>query len=339
MARRTKKSGLLGRSLKKHAKDETTYGPDYSNLPGGITGGIAKLVEAKIGIYQKGANKGKQFIFLSGTVVEPKKAMNEVKAWKDDRVVTVSNTEMVVEGLFTNQTLPLCEVTRISDGVVVELDDNVESALNEVRKIGGEDCTEGIDTEEDLIEVLKSLKEEEIYFKFSTSASEPSAKYPDNPRVWENWRGSTDYVEDEDDDSIVDDTEDDDAETTEDDSDDSELSLTELGVKADAEDESSQLKLDELATEAGIDSNRYAKWSEVAEALESDDDDSEDDDAEDDDGMAAPKKGQVFKYKPPRARKAVDCEVMAVFSGKETCNLKNLDTGKTYKSVAWGDLT
>ena len=333
MAGRTKKSGLLGSSLKKHANDETTYGLDFSNLPGGITGGVAKLVEAKIGVFKTGDNKGEKHVFLSGTVVEPKKAMNEVKAWKDDRVVTVSNTEMEVEGLFTKQTLPLCEVTR-KNGDVVELDDNVESALNEVRKLGGEDCTEGIESPEDLIEVLNSLKGEDIYFKFSTTASDPSAEYPDKPRIWHNWRGSTDYVED-DDDSTVDDTEDDD---DDDDDDSEEFSLLELGKRADDEDESCQLKLQELAEKAGIDADDYPKWSEVAEALESDDDD-EEDDPEDDDEPVTPKKGEVFKYKPPRARKATDSEVMAVFSGKETCNLKNLDTGKTYKGVAWGELT
>ncbi len=326
MAKQTKQSGLLGKALKSHASDKTTYGPDYSDLPGGITGGVAKLVEAKIGVYQKGDDKGKKFVFLQGTVKKPKSAVNVVKIWEDGKVVTVSSEEMDVEGLFTNQTLPLCSVTRKS-GKVIDLDENVETALNEVRKVGGEECTEGIGSDEELAELLKSMKEEEIYFKFSTQASDPSAKYPKNPRVWENWRGPCEFDEEDEDDDVVE--EDDTDVSSEPKEQEDVLDLSALGANADRGDESCQLKLEKLAKEAGLgDTNDYPTWEDVAIALNESDDDTEE----------SPEKGEVFKYKPPHTRKAVDCEITAVFEKKQTCNLKNLETSKSYKSVSWDDL-
>ena len=330
MVRMKKSSGLLGKSLKKHAGDETSYEPDYSKLPGDITGGIAKLVEAKIGIYQKGDNKGEKFVFLSGTVVEPKTAVNTVLLWKNGEVVTVSNDEISIRGLFTSQTLPLCDVTR-KDGDVVSLDENVDRALNELRKLGGEESTSDIGSEEDLQDILQSLKEAGIFFRFNTSLSAPTAQYP-NARVWENWRGACEYVESEEDDSVDDNTVDEPEEEESKEEDASKLDLSALASNADAGDESCQLKLDELATAAGIDSDSYDDWQGVAAALSEE----AEDDAEVD--FSPPKKGEVLSYKPPRARKLVECEVTAVFPGKGTCNLKSLDEGKSFKGISWDSL-
>ncbi len=61
MAKRTKKSGLSVKSFKDHARDETEYGMEFIDLPGGITGGIARLVDAKLGVYAKGNNAGENF--------------------------------------------------------------------------------------------------------------------------------------------------------------------------------------------------------------------------------------------------------------------------------------
>ena len=73
--RRKTSGGLLSESLKAHANDETSYGTEYIDLPGGITGGIAKLVDAKLGEFKKGPNQGKQFLYLGGLVVEPETAI------------------------------------------------------------------------------------------------------------------------------------------------------------------------------------------------------------------------------------------------------------------------
>ena len=51
-----------------------------------------------------------------------------------------------------------------------------------------------------------------------------------------------------------------------------------------------------------------------------------------------PVKGQVYPYKAPKAQKALDCEVTAVFEGKQTVNLTELGSKKLYKSVPWSAL-
>src|SRR5262245_7350294 len=69
----TKGSGKLnlGAMIQAHAQDQTDYGQDFSALPPGISGGVAKFVEGKIGTYKTGDNQGEKFVYLAGVVVEP----------------------------------------------------------------------------------------------------------------------------------------------------------------------------------------------------------------------------------------------------------------------------
>lgn len=337
MAKRTKRSGLLGQSLKNHAKDETTYGMDFVDLPGGIRGGIAKLSDAKIGIYQKGDNKGEQFVYLGGVVVQPKTAVNTVKIWKDGGVVILSSEEIEIEGQRTSLMLPLCDTTKV-DGTVIESDEHIKDALNELRKLGGEECTEGLDTEEGLADLLKVLVASGIHFKFGTSSSAPTPTYPE-PRVWENWHGATDY-EPEEDDGMSDATGSDEPEPKNNDAGDDipfEDEANEvLADKADGGDEEAAEVLAARARDAGIDPDEPANWAKVAEAIAEAAE--EKPEPEDDPGNFEPVKGETYLYKPPRKRNPVKCEVTAVFAKKETCNLRNLDTKQSYKSVSWDNL-
>lgn len=229
MAKR-KKSSLLGKHLKAHNKDETNYGMEFIDLPAGITGGIAKLVDAKVGVYKTGDNEGEQFLYLGGVVVEPKVVTATEKVFQDGKVVVLSVREVDIAGQRTSKMVPLCETSK-QDGTVVTQDENVSTALNELRKLGGEGCTENVNTDEQLLEFLEDLKGQGVYFKFSTSARDPSAAYP-TQRVWENWLGAKDLedYEPEEDEDIDDDTEDpdddkpeeDDPEPDDDDEDDEE---------------------------------------------------------------------------------------------------------------------
>ena len=51
-----------------------------------------------------------------------------------------------------------------------------------------------------------------------------------------------------------------------------------------------------------------------------------------------PEVEEIYLFKPPGKKKAVECEVTAVFEGKRTCVLKNLDDNKSYKGVSWDSL-
>lgn len=90
----------FNKALRDHAKDETTYQMDFTDLPGDITGGVAKLVEAKLGEYKSGPNQGQKFLYLAGTVVQPKQAAKITKVWDADKkaVKVVDASTVIIEG-------------------------------------------------------------------------------------------------------------------------------------------------------------------------------------------------------------------------------------------------
>jgi len=295
MARKVK-SPLAGlsKAIQKHATDDTTYGQSMIDLPGGINNGIAKIVEAKVGTYSKGANEGQSFVYLAGTIVEPASVTAVRQIWRDGKIEALEPEVVDVEGQRTSILLPLCSTTNQA-GKTTSVDEHVERMLNELRKLGV-DTSEMVDMD-DLTAMLEGVKEAQPFFKFSTSAGKPSAQYP-TERIWENWygcKGLEDY-EPEESDAIEDDTEE----------------------EEEAEEED---------TEEG---------EEAMEKEEADDEPPPEKEEADDE--PPPEKEDVYLFKPPRARNAVECEVTAVFPGKETCNLKNLDDGKVYKAVPWGRL-
>jgi hypothetical protein len=135
--------------------------------------------------------------------------------------------------------------------------------------------------------------------------------------------------------------------------------LAELAAAADGGDTDAAERLFELATEAGIDEetiNSTEEWSAIVEMMQSSSDEEEDEEEEDaseeeeeeeeeeaeeeeaEEDEWKPEKGEVYAYKAPGMKKAIDCEVTAVFESKETVNLKNLNDNKVYKSVPWDKL-
>lgn len=105
--------------------------------------------------------------------------------------------------------------------------------------------------------------------------------------------------------------------------------LEALGSAADEGDQDAADRLSELSEAAGLDPNEYETWAALAEALGGSG-------ASEPSSEWTPEKGEVCYYKPPKAKKAIECEVTAVFESSRKMNLKNLDDGKSvYKSVSW----
>lgn len=344
MPKKTGKSSLSG-SLKKHSTDETRTRADFTNLPAGITDGVAVLTAATLGQYKEGtAMAGQPFIRLAGTVVEPKTHVATPKAFIDGKVQITDTKEMKVQGLQTSQMLPLCD-TKTRAGKVTSEDENVDRALNELRLLGV-DTTE-IEDEESLEAVLEALQGAGVHFKFKTSGSDPNANFPEE-RVWENWYGAIeDYESDDSGDDIEDDTEDeeesdnsDDAEEESEDESEEESSdsedLSSLAEAADEGDEEAAAKLEDLAKEAGISEEAIEgveSWADVVEMI----DNGGKSESESDDGWV-PEKGDIYDYKGKGKRTATPHEVTAVFEGKKTVNLKNSETGASVRGIAWDDL-
>jgi hypothetical protein len=340
----------LSTSLKSHAKDETEYGQDFTRLPGGIIGGVARLVEAKRGLYKTGKNQGEPVIQLRGVVVKPREALHTVRTFENGAIKTLGATMVKVEGLFTQLFLPLC-TTKNKRGEITEADDNVKDACNELRKLGGDECTSGLSSEEDLDALLATLKASGIYFRFSTSELDPTAEYP-NPMVFERWLG-TKGVED----FSVNGTPDgtgtapgvDDRTTgskaataagepaTED--------LAALAEQANS-DEDAGNRLTALAVEAGCDAEEVKSapnWKAVVEMIEK---------AQAEGGTSTepapdwePAAGEIYSFHPydPKTKKpsakAVEVEVTAIQKKNKTVELKNLGNPKiSYKNVKWDEL-
>lgn len=335
--------------------NETRMGGGTGNLPGGIKGGLAKLVKARFGEYKSGNNEGEVYLLLAGVVIQP-------KTFVDDQ-----GNEIITAGEYTQLVLPLC-ATEGSKPKTIE--ENTDRALNELRKLGLETADLDIDEWEDAVAALQASQ---VYFKFSTSQAEPTENFP-NPRVFENWGGAVDnldeYSETEDEVEEVEEptpkrskpkqedkpaapklakktvVEDEEEEEDQEDV----LALAKLADKK--SDEDAQTRLAEIAESLDIDVEELDSWADVAKAIldaqnPSDNDEEEDEDEgseedvndeDDDEEDITPEKEEVYYFKPPKSKSYIECEVTAVFEKKKTVNLKSIEDGTLYKGIAWDQL-
>ena len=225
----------------------------------------------------------------------------------------------------------------------------------------------GIDTEEidddDFEDTITAIPDEEdLYVRFRTWGREiTEGDRKGEWRVYTVIEGPADDYEPEEVDDMSDESDEDDAppakaskskskakakpkkaaKQEESDEDDS-VDPVALGAAAAEGDDEAEEALVALAEKFDIDHEAAETWealgAEVAAAMggDSDDGDDSDDDASDDE--EAPEEGDVVGYKPPRARKEYDCEVVSVNAKKQTATLKNLDNDKEYKNVSWDKL-
>lgn len=300
----------LSGSFNKHKADETKLGG--GNLPGGIRGGIAEFTGGKLDVYKSGTNKDKPYMSLVGVVKAP----------------------AAYAGMQTR-----CRVDLFAKGQGERAkteDEMVGIALNELRKLG-------IDTKalspEDWQDAMDSKAKEGVVFRFETVTAKKSTdpRFKDRePAVYENWNGAIEsYVESSEatEAAVVDETEhepdanQEEPDTTE----DGEVDWAAVGEAAEAGDDDAKTQITQAAIDQGIQEEVEGadNWIEAAALLGG--------------GVAepqaeqVPEKGETVKYKPPKARKAIECEVMAVFEGKKTVNLKD-EKGTSYKGIAWGEL-
>jgi hypothetical protein len=303
------------------------------DLPAGIEGGIAQLVECKFSQYEKGDNEGEYFFYAAGIVLEPQEVGN-----------------VRVAGLRTSIMEPMCDTPTRKRATVA---DHLEWVQNELKKLGI-DCNE-VDVD-DVEQVAQAVKKARPYFRFRTWKGSPQTTGPyagQEPRVQHEWRGVCDYDAASGEASGVDD------QTAEEPADEPELpkkeepkkpakttagpsqSLKALGQVADGGNESAQAKIADKAKDAGIDPEEFATWAEVVEAIEAKasepEETAEEEDAEGDDDWS-PEKGEVYLYKTKGAKKPAECEITQVFPGKRLVNVKMLDDDKALKAVPWDDL-
>lgn len=168
-----------------HANDETVYG--RIELPPGIEHGIAQITVCTIDQVQQGKeNAGKLYWRAEASVIEPE-------------YVDYNGQKIKCRYLFTSD-FQMLEDTKDRNGQVVERAANIKECMNKMRKIGGEDCTAGCTTVEDLADVCDAIQEAKPYIKFSTRLGKKTPAFP-NPKTFHSWigcQGLEDYTPPED---------------------------------------------------------------------------------------------------------------------------------------------
>jgi hypothetical protein len=340
MARRRKASGLNA-GIAASAGKPPVYHSSPGGLPPGIRNGIARLAEARLGVYASGPNEGEQYLYLAGIIESPEELVHAEKVFKEGKVETLKPRVRQVRGLITNQTLPLCEQTWPSGDVTTE-DVNIDTALNHIKIIVGADCLVDVKCVADLeafLEAIVAPDAEPFYFHFNTGAKTPTAERSvENVReYWNGSRGLEDY-EPEEAESMSDATggKQDEVPLEEGEEEEGEgekpIDYLALGRAADAGDEEAEETLMELAEAAGITKLSTfddMSWEEVGERLSSGDtSESEEESWE---------VGQVCKYKAPKKRVAT-FEILEIDEGNGTCTLQNFATEEVHEDVLIGNL-
>lgn len=176
---------VLDKAVQKHAGDSTRTG--FQEVPPGITNGVARLESVKFDKYKTGKNQGEYYFQARGTVIEP-------------LTITHNGALVKVQGLQTMIQQGLPAVRNDKGEVTATVESNVDTILNHMRLLGGDDFTRGA-TGRDLEKLAAILEKRKPYFRFSTSVR-PGRKVmvggkeerePDG--VWQNWHGGKDLLD------------------------------------------------------------------------------------------------------------------------------------------------
>ena len=124
-------------------------------------------------------------------------------------------------------------------------------------------------------------------------------------------------------------------EATEGDSEEGEEDLAALAEAASNGDQEAADRLGELAKAAGISDDEYNQmsWEDAVTAIQAAQGDTEEAEEE-----FTPAVTEIYKVVLEAGKPAVECEILAVFEEKRTVDLKNIDTGKSFKGISWDKL-
>jgi len=365
MAKKTTKSSFLERVAQAHEEhkgDETRVGSG-GDLPAGIEQGIARLVSAKIGVYQSGPNEGEPFFMAAGTVLDPETVTVVDPKTKKSRVIHIRGLRTTVGPE------PICD-TQTQAGKAISLADHWDRILNWLRLLGIDtkkvEPTDVITEESEGVfgtgPLLEALAEAGPTFRFRTWSGKPTEQYPD-PKVNHEWRGVCEWDGDATEGAVEDGTEEQpqwesdaaeekepeplpkkstkpEVEEDEEEAAEEEIDFAALGKLADAKKKGSQEATQALAGHAkllGIDHESFETWVEVAQAI-IDHEEPEEEEAEEEVEEEAeeeaeeewvPQEGEIVYYIPPGKKESISCEVVKVEDDK--ASIRRSDTKKLVK--------
>ena len=315
-----------------HRADETTYG--IINLPSGITGGVAQLVTARLDKYKPGTKwEGRPYVLLRGIAKTPPE-----------------HKGVPVEGQGVMITIPLCDTPERKNqaGGPKLFADNYAEFLNELRRLGAEPANMPYEAVEPTLQALEQTKP---HYRFSTRGWIPP-KTPQNPNPSEmvftqfdgicEWNGEASPGDAVQDSSVQVEEPAADVSSEEQSQEADEFGdLDSLAKAADSGDADAAQSLKDQAIGLGIseeDVDSADNWAAVVVMMNSQGGEPEKE--AEPEPPKEPKVKQVWFYKPPQMRKAVECEVTAVDKKSKTVNLLNLDNRKlSYKGIKWTDIS
>lgn len=367
----------LDDAMDSHGGDETNYGGLYGQLPGGIRRGIAQLSKCYFSQYEKGDNKDEYYFRAEGVVIEPNECDGQIvkglmtsimepvceTTKRNKEVVTIEDHMKTIlnemrklgvdtEGAGSEDLERLAEdlveaapyfffgtsqseatdqypnprvwenwngskgledyEPEIDDGVV---DKTTKETTAKVKEREDVPFGDELDTLAD--QATRGDKDSANELSEIASKAGLGESFVENAKSWEI---VTEAIRK--------------AQSNEKKDDESE-DLVAIGKLADKNDEEAQGKITQAGEKSGVEDD-YETWVGWVEAIliarhadvipleESE---------------YKPDKEDIVFYKPPRAKKSIECEVTAVFTKKKICNLKSNDDGKVYKAVPWDKIS
>lgn len=161
------------------AKGKEVQYDTNAGLPAGIEGGIAQLVDIKLGVYQKGEHKGEWYFMASAVCVQPVE-FNGV-------ICQGGRTQIGPEAL--------CNTPK-AQGKRKTLDDHMAFVVNEIGKLFDGKLPSNFSLQT-MPQYLEMLKKKKPYIKFRTWKGKPqkTGQYAgQEPRVQHVWNGTADYT-------------------------------------------------------------------------------------------------------------------------------------------------
>lgn len=317
----------LAKAVDAHKKDETNYG--NMELPEGIEGGVAQLVDCKFTQIKEGKQNAGEYMFYAAGVVK----------------APASHGGVPVQGLRTQISEPMFDTPKRSRETV---EAHTAWVMNEMAKLG---LSRDEMSAENLEAMAEALKEAAPHFRFRTWKGEATPQYP-TPRVNHQWGGACEYSENGEatappvSDATPDAEEEEGEGTTDADAaaaQDEDVDLDALVEAADRgkgkEASDAQAQLRKLALEAGVseeDVDEKAKtWDEVRDMLVAAKEAGGEAEEAEEEKEFVPVKGNVYMYRPidkatkKPAKKATELEILSVTTKSKTVTGKDLGKGQT----------
>lgn len=367
---------LKNENIREETRHKEAEAPKGGSLPPGIEGGIARIRTIKFSPILKGDNKGDVLLYVDAIAVEPKEftedlgdgrtrkhkiegrmvqfgsiTIGDVKGRGDSEGFTFAEQWAKAENRLKLCGIPMEDIEddEIEEVVPTFAEENElyvrfrtwqgqptkqfpNPRVNVVLEGPEEDYeAENIDDMNDEEEEEEEVEVETKKVKTETKNTSAKPKKEPEPSQGEE-EEEEDQEEGDDEAPPVD-----------------EKSLRALAKKADKNNKAAQESICEVADAYGVDpeAEEHADWADVVEAIievsqggeEVGDDEEEEEEEEGDEGEIVPKVEELYFYRAPRTKVAVEFEVTKVSTKAKTVSLKSIDKPyKAFDNVAWDKL-